>query len=374
LRKTILLLVSIFTVTSLAFAQAANAFDQQYPRHQHPHPPQQPAQPAQQPAGPTLDDLKARNFTVRTLDGRSVSLNSLLEQGKPVLMDFWATWCGPCRMVIPHMAELSRKYGKDGLIVIGMNLEEPDAQGQAVRNFVKRSRMDYQNVFAQHAIYQFFSGNAVARIPYTLLFGPDGKLIWRLVGYSPQMSVALNSAVQQALAAAAEKPSAPPAPAPEKQAEQVAPEKSAEQPAPEKPAEKPAEQPAPEKPEEKAPETPVEQSAPEKPMERPLEPTLEPRMPEKPAEESALEKPAEPIAPEKPAERPAPEKPAEPVTPEKPVEKGTPEKPAEQLAPEKPAEQSAPTTKKNCCDCPCCSSREQEKKTEQGAPEKPERQ
>src|SRR5262245_54328762 len=117
---------------SLAFAQTPNAFDQQYPRHQHPHPPQQPAQqPAQQSAGPTLDDLKARNFTVRTLDGKSVSLNSLLEQGKPVLMDFWATWCGPCRMVIPHMAELSRKYGKDGLIVIGMNLEEPDAQGQA---------------------------------------------------------------------------------------------------------------------------------------------------------------------------------------------------------------------------------------------------
>ena len=282
-----------------------------------------------------MNDLRARNFTVRTLDGQNVSLNSLLGEGKPILMDFWATWCGPCRMVIPHMAEMSRKYGKDGLIVIGMNLEEPSAQGQAVKNFVKRSRMDYQNVFAPHAIYQLFSGNAVARIPFTLLFGPDGKLIWRLVGYSPQMSVALNSAVEQALAAAAQK-SAAPAP-PERQAEQVAPEKLAE---PQNTPEKLAEQPAPEKPAETAPERSVDLSAPEKPVEQ--------SVPEKPAEQSASEKTAEQPAPEKP------------------LEKNTPEQPA----PEKPLAPTTPETK-NYCNCPCCSSRAQEKKAEQDAPEKP---
>jgi cytochrome c biogenesis protein CcmG/thiol:disulfide interchange protein DsbE len=253
LKKTILLLAYIFTITLFVFTHATRSF-------------------AQQPStGPTLDQLKAKNFTVKTLDGESVDLNTLLGEGKPVLIDFWATWCGPCRMVIPHLGELHRKYGKDGLVVIGLNLEDPRAERQAVRNFVKRYRMDYQNVFAQHAVYQFFSGMAVARIPYTLLFGPDGKLSWRLVGYSPTMSGSLNSAVAKAMAG--------------------------------------------------APGKPAEQSAPEKPVEN-----VTPGKPEKPVEN---------VAPEKPVENVAPEKPVDNVKPEKPVENVTPGKPAEQVKPEK---------------------------------------
>jgi cytochrome c biogenesis protein CcmG, thiol:disulfide interchange protein DsbE len=245
LRKTILLLVSVFTVTLFAFTHTTHSFAKQYPARPSP--------------GPTIDQLKAKDFTVKTLDGESVSLNTLLGEGKPVLIDFWATWCGPCRMVIPHLGELHRRYGKDGLVVIGMNLENPAEDQQAVKSFVKRYRMDYQNVFAPHAIYQFFSGMAAARIPYTLVFGPDGRLIWRLVGYSPQMSSALNSAVAKAMAGAPEKPAEQGAP--EKPAEQGAPEKPAEQGAPEKPAE----QGKPEKPTElAAPEKPTEQGKPEK--------------------------------------------------------------------------------------------------------------
>jgi cytochrome c biogenesis protein CcmG, thiol:disulfide interchange protein DsbE len=287
LRKTILLLVSVFTVTLFAFTHTTHSFAKQYPSRPSP--------------GPTIDQLKAKDFTVKTLDGESVSLNTLLGEGKPVLIDFWATWCGPCRMVIPHLGELHRRYGKDGLVVIGMNLENPAEDQQAVKSFVKRYRMDYQNVFAPHAIYQFFSGMAAARIPFTLVFGADGKLIWRLVGYSPQMSSALNGAVAKAMASAPEKP-----------AEQGAPEKQTEQSAPEKPAEK-------------APsEKPTEQGAPEKP--------------EKPTEQGKPEKPTELAAPEKPAEQGKPEKKTcncncpccSSPAPEKKTEQGAPEKQTEQ--------------------------------------------
>jgi thiol-disulfide isomerase/thioredoxin len=244
------------SITVTLFAGAAQSYAQQpygqQPYGQQPH--------AQQQAGPTLDQLKAKDFTVRTLDGRTASLNTLLGEGKPVLIDFWATWCGPCRMVIPHMAEMHRRYAKDGLTVIGMDLEDPGTQGQAVRTFVKRNRMDYQIVFAPHSIYQFLSGLAAARVPFTVLFGADGKLTWRLLGYSPQIGVSLNNAVTQALAATPEKPAEPIAPiapiAPEKSAEPIAPEKPAEPILPEKPVEK------------ATPQKPTEQAAPEKPLER----------------------------------------------------------------------------------------------------------
>ncbi|HMB29012.1 MAG TPA: redoxin domain-containing protein [Blastocatellia bacterium] len=293
MRKTILLLVSVFTVTLFAFTHTTRTFAKQYPARPSP--------------APTLDQLKAKNFTVKTLDGESVSLNTLLGEGKPVLIDFWATWCGPCRMVIPHLGEIYRKYGKDGLVVIGMNLENPAQDQQAVKSFVKRSRMDYQNVFAPHAIYQFFSGMAAARIPYTLVFGSDGKLVWRLLGYSPQISSALNGAVAKAMAAAPEKP-----------AEQGAPEKQTEQSAPEKPAEQ------------GAPEKPAEQGKPEKPKEL--------AEPEKPTEQGKPEKPTELVAPEKPTEQMKPEKKtcncncpccSSPAS-EKKTEQGAPEKQKEQ--------------------------------------------
>jgi cytochrome c biogenesis protein CcmG, thiol:disulfide interchange protein DsbE len=291
LRKTILLLVSVFTVTLFAFTHTTHSFAKQYPARPSP--------------GPTIDQLKAKDFTVRTLDGQSVSLNTLLGEGKPVLIDFWATWCGPCRMVIPHLGELHRRYGKDGLVVIGMNLENPAEDQQAVKSFVKRYRMDYQNVFAPHAIYQFFSGMAAARIPYTLVFGADGRLIWRLVGYSPQMSSALNGAVAKAMAGTPEKP-----------AEQGEPEKQIEQSGPEKQ---------------------TEQSA-----------------PEKPAEQGKPEKPTELAAPEKPTEQGKPEKPTELAAPEKPTEQGKPEKKTcncncpccSSPASEKKTEQGAPEKQK----------------------------
>jgi len=160
------------------------------------------AQPlGQQAAQPTLDQLKARNFTVTTLDGKRVSLNKLLESGKPVVLDFWATWCGPCRQEIPHLNEMDKKHGKDGLIVIGLNLENPVEDRQAAQKFVKEFSMAYQNVFAPPQIYQFFNGATTSyRIPQTIVFGADGKLIKRMVGYSPRIGKeALTSAVEQAM-------------------------------------------------------------------------------------------------------------------------------------------------------------------------------
>src|SRR5262249_41395492 len=149
--KTILVLVSLFTITLLTITPAPLSLarqPQQPERDSSTQPPQQQdgdssPQQQQQPALPTLNQLKAKGFTVTTLDGERVSLNSLLGEGKPVLLDFWATWCGPCRMEIPHLKALNKEYGKDGLIVIGLNLEDPVQDKLAVKKFVRDFGMDY---------------------------------------------------------------------------------------------------------------------------------------------------------------------------------------------------------------------------------------
>src|SRR5262245_59369135 len=88
---------------------------------------------AQQP--PTLDQIRAKKFVLQSLQGKPVELNKLLAQGKPVVIDIWATWCGPCRQEIPHLVQFAEKYGKDGLIVIGLTIEDPEADRKEVKNF-----------------------------------------------------------------------------------------------------------------------------------------------------------------------------------------------------------------------------------------------
>jgi thiol-disulfide isomerase/thioredoxin len=62
------------------------------------------------------------NFTLKDIDNKDVKLSSL--KGKVVLLDFWATWCGPCKIEIPWFIEFQQKYGKDGLQVVGVSIDD----------------------------------------------------------------------------------------------------------------------------------------------------------------------------------------------------------------------------------------------------------
>src|ERR1019366_9440645 len=76
---------------------------------------------AQKPK-PSASGNLAPNFTVTDIDGRQLSLADF--KGKVVLLDFWATWCGPCRTEIPHFVEMQNRYAADGLVFVGVSVDD----------------------------------------------------------------------------------------------------------------------------------------------------------------------------------------------------------------------------------------------------------
>jgi thiol-disulfide isomerase/thioredoxin len=132
---------------------------------------------------PSLDGLRAKNIKIRTLDGKRADLNTLLGEGKPVVLNIWATWCGPCRQEIPHLVDLAREYKKDGLIVLGLTYED-HKNIKAVKDFISEFSIDYEVAFTPVSLYYFFNRAETAiTIPQTFVFHSNGTMVKRIVGY-----------------------------------------------------------------------------------------------------------------------------------------------------------------------------------------------
>jgi thiol-disulfide isomerase/thioredoxin len=115
--------------------------------------------------------------------GAKVSLADL--KGKVVVVDFWATWCVPCLGEIPGYIELQEKYGKAGLVIIGVSLDQ--AGPKVVKKFAKEKAVNYTLVMGSTDDLDALSGKAGADIviPTTFLIGRDGKLVHAKRGAMP---------------------------------------------------------------------------------------------------------------------------------------------------------------------------------------------
>jgi thiol-disulfide isomerase/thioredoxin len=92
-------------------------------------------------------------------------------KGKPAIVEFWATWCPPCRKSIPHLNELNKKYKDKGLVIIGIS----DEDQKTVETFRKSTPMEYHVALDKKGLGQKFG---VSGIPHAFVVGKDGKVIW----------------------------------------------------------------------------------------------------------------------------------------------------------------------------------------------------
>ena len=131
---------------------------------------------AQEAKPRALVNASAPAWTLKNLDGKDVKFADF--KGKVVVIDFWATWCGPCRGEIPGYIELQKKYGKDGLVIVGVSL---DQKGPAhVKKFVEENGMNYTVVMADDAIVGAFGD--FSSIPTTFLINRDGRIVHQKSG------------------------------------------------------------------------------------------------------------------------------------------------------------------------------------------------
>lgn len=139
------------------------------------------------------------DFDVRTLDGGTIKLSSY--RGKVVVMDFWATWCGPCRQETPQLARIARENHDRGVEVIGLHINDRGKSSlDDIHKFIDSYGIGYTVGFATDEMFTSYLGAEDDTIPQTLVFGRDGRLIKHLIGYGPSHGKALDEAVNQALA------------------------------------------------------------------------------------------------------------------------------------------------------------------------------
>jgi peroxiredoxin len=119
----------------------------------------------------------APNFSLKTADGKVVELNKL--KGKAVVVNFWATWCGPCRSEIPGMLEVYDRYRSKGLEIVGVSL---DRDGwRVVSPYVDKTKITYPVVLGDEGIVEAYGG--IEAIPTTFVIDKKGNIVEKHIGY-----------------------------------------------------------------------------------------------------------------------------------------------------------------------------------------------
>lgn len=126
----------------------------------------------------------APDFKLKNLDGQEVSLSQY--RGRTVVLDFWATWCPPCRMSIPELVHLQKEYREKGLVVIGISLDDPsESSNLFLKAFKQKFSMNYTVLRYDAQVMKDYFGKESPAIPTMFLIDQEGRIRGKLVGYRP---------------------------------------------------------------------------------------------------------------------------------------------------------------------------------------------
>ena len=119
----------------------------------------------------------APEFTLHTVDGKSYRMSEL--KGRPVIVDFWATWCAPCKSSMPHLSAIQTRYRGRGLVVLGLSTDDDDPR--AVRRFADRLGVTFSLAVADDRVLEAFG--PIRGLPTTIYISRKGEIVRRVTGY-----------------------------------------------------------------------------------------------------------------------------------------------------------------------------------------------
>ena len=122
------------------------------------------------PANVLRQEVKAPQFELKDINGRIVRLSNY--RGKVVLINFWATWCPPCRVEMPDLIRLQREHGKEGLQIIGITY--PPERKARVQRFARSLKVNYPIILGTHQLKASFSSEET--LPLTIVIDRDGRV------------------------------------------------------------------------------------------------------------------------------------------------------------------------------------------------------
>ena len=144
---------------------------------------------------PIPDKMKgqlAPEFELASLDGKTVRLADY--RGKAVLLNFWATWCEPCKIEMPWFVDLQKEYGPEGLQVVGIAMD--DASQQDIAKFAHDLGVNYPILVGKDAVGEAYGG--IPFLPSTFYIGRDGKVVDKVFGLKSKSEIEDN--IKKALA------------------------------------------------------------------------------------------------------------------------------------------------------------------------------
>ena len=154
--------------------------------------------PAVTDAPPAWTDLppEVALAPLKDVNGASFKLADFF--GKVTVVNFWATWCGPCRREIPELVNLHKEFQSRGVEVIGLTSEDPGASAEKVRKFIQDFQIDYRIGWATGQVSAPLMQGHTA-IPQIFVISPDARILKRFVGFSPAYAPELKQVVEDAL-------------------------------------------------------------------------------------------------------------------------------------------------------------------------------
>ena len=151
------------------------------------------------PAAPAeLADLPPAVSVAPLKDSKGASFKLADFFGKVMVVNLWATWCGPCRREIPELVKLNKEFHSRGVEMVGLTTENPDASAEKVRKFIQDFQIDYRIGWAPAEVgVPLMQGHEA--IPQIFVISRDGRILQRFIGYSVAYSTQLKQVLEDAL-------------------------------------------------------------------------------------------------------------------------------------------------------------------------------